>query len=77
MKIYSHDYTLPAKVSGLLYRAYHANRRGRTHEAEKLLLAARLMLDWYLSKDNMVPDDDCADGWLRQIDVENEIHDDH
>lgn len=78
MKTYSHDYTLPAKASGMIYRAYHAIKGERPHEAEKLLLEARQMLDLYLSKDNMLPDYDCADGWVRQSDVVgHEIHNDH
>lgn len=77
MKTYSHDYTLPAKAAGLLYRAFYASRRGRAGEAESLILNARHILDAYLAGDNMVPDCDCADGWVRQRDVENEIHDDH
>lgn len=72
MKIYSHDYSLPAKVSELLYNAYHASIQGRTSEAEDKILVARVLLEKYLSGDNMVLDDDCADGWIRQQDYENE-----
>lgn len=71
MIIYSHNYSLPAKVSELLYNAYHASRQGRTSDAEDIILVARVLLEKYLSTDNMVPDDDCADGWIRRQDFEN------
>jgi len=77
MKTYSHDYTLPAKAMRLLYRAFYASRRGCAGEAESLILSARYILNAYLSCDNMVPDDDVADGWVKLSDVDNEIHNDH
>ena len=67
---YSHDYTLVQEAMDLLYSAtrLHANECYR--EALDRINEARTTLNLYLSKDNMVPDDDTADGWVRASDLE-------
>lgn len=70
---YSHDYTLVQEAMDLLYSAtrLHANECYR--EALDRINEARTTLNLYLSKDNMVPDDDTADGWVRANDMEVRI----
>ena len=70
---YSHDYTLVQEAMDLLYSAtrLHANECYR--EALDRINEARTTLNLYLSKDNMVPDDDTADGWVRASDLEVRI----
>lgn len=77
MKTYSHDYTLPARAEQLLYCAQRHLSNDCIAAAKECIQDARFALYKYLSQDNMVPDDDCADGWVKQIDVEHAIHDDH
>lgn len=72
MKIYSHDYKLPAEVDNLLHGAQQLIARDQIAAALDRIGEARLALQQYMAGDNMVLDDDCADGWIRQQDYENE-----
>lgn len=71
MKTYSHDYTLAAQANLLIYLAQHELSKGDADGAKLLLIQAREALTEYLSKDNMIEDDDVADGWIKQSDIEN------
>ena len=70
MKIYSHDYTLPAEVDNLLYSAQRLIANDQISAAADRIGEARLALQQYMAADNMVPDDDTVDGWIRQQDYE-------
>lgn len=72
MTIYSHDYTLPAEVDNLLHGAQQHIANDDVSAALDRIGEARLALQQYMAGDNMMPDDDCADGWIRQQDYENE-----
>lgn len=72
MIIYSHDYTLPADCDNLLHEAQQLIAKDAIAAALDRIGEARLALQQYMSGDNMKPDDDCADGWIRQQDYENE-----
>lgn len=71
MKTYSHDYSIPAQVNINLHLALFALHNDGSGTAEKLILQAREMLWQYLSQDNMIEDDDVADGWVKMSDIEN------
>lgn len=71
MKTYRHDYTLAAQSNLLIYLAQHELSKGDADGAKLLLNQAREALTEYLSKDNMIEDDDVAGGWVKQSDVEN------
>lgn len=66
MKTYSHDYTKPAEADSHLHAAQRLNAHDDTIEAWKHIEDARNILGSYLSGDNMVEDDDVADGWVKQ-----------
>lgn len=72
MQQYSHDYTLVREAMDSLYSAtrLHANE---CHDAVlKRINEARTLLSQYLAQDNMIPDDDCYDGWCKASEVEQE-----
>lgn len=70
MKQYSHDYTLVSDAESHLYAAQQLESHEQPEEAWKHIADARRLLQQYLSQDNMVPDDDTADGWVRASDLE-------
>lgn len=70
MKTYSHDYTIPAQVNYNIHLALFELRSNNYSMAEVLLIQSRNQLDQYLSQDNMVEDDDVADGWVKMTDIE-------
>lgn len=70
MKTYSHDYTIPAQVNQNIYLALFELSSDNTSLAEVLLQQARNMLNQYLSQNNMVEDDDVADGWVKMSDID-------
>lgn len=70
MKTYSHDYTIPAQVNQNIHLALFELRSNNYSMAEVLLIQSRNQLDQYLSQDNMVEDDDVADGWVKMTDIE-------
>lgn len=70
MKTYSHDYTIPAQVNHNIHLALIELRSDNFRMAEVLLMQSRNQLDQYLTQDNMVEDDDVADGWVKMSDIE-------
>lgn len=71
MKTYSHDYTIPAQVMMNLHLVLLELRDDNLDTVEKLLMQSRNLLDIYLANENMVEDDDVADGWVKMTDIEN------
>jgi len=69
MKQYSHDYTLVREADSLLYSAMRAQADGHRDTAMAHIGEARQKLQQFLSQDNMVEDDDVADGWVKASDV--------
>lgn len=69
MKRYSHDYTKIADAESHLCAAQQMIAHDDPIEAGKHIEAARRLLQEYLSADNMVEDDDVADGWVKYHDV--------
>jgi len=65
MQQFSHDYAKVAETQNVLFLALEDLRNGHTYEAKRGIMKAREMLDEYLAKDNMIPDNDVADGWVR------------
>ena len=70
MKTYSHDYTIPAQVNHNIHLALFELSLGNFSMAEVLLMQSRNQLSQYLSQDNMIEDDDIADGWVKMTDIE-------
>lgn len=70
MKHYSHDYTKVSEAESHLYAAQQLNAHDDLIEAWKHIEDARRLLQEYLAQDNMVEDDDVADGWVKARDVE-------
>lgn len=73
MQQFSHDYTKVAETQNVLFLALEDLRYGHTYEAKRGVMKAREMLDEYLAKDNMLPDDDVEDGWVRHSEAQNEL----
>lgn len=74
MKQYSHDYTKVSEAESLLYRAIRLIANECYDAADERINEARQLLQEYLSQDNMVEDDDVADGWVKASDVEELMH---
>ncbi len=72
MKQYSHDYTIVAEAERTLYSAYRLMANECYDAALKRINEAREHLQIYLNQDNMVEDDDVADGWIKAQDFFNE-----
>ena len=70
MKQYSHDYTLVQEAMDALYSATRLHANECYNEALERINEARTLLTQYLSQDNMVEDDDVADGWVRASDLQ-------
>ena len=70
MKTYVHDYSLPAQANLFVFLAMQQLRNDHKNEAYSLLAQARDSLDQYLAADNMVEDDDAADGWIKARDID-------
>jgi hypothetical protein len=73
MKKYSHDYTLIREAMDSLYSATRLHANECYDDALKRINEARTILSQYLSQDNMIPDDDCCDGWYKSNEVETEL----
>ena len=73
MQQYSHDYTLPQQADQLLREAQVKIKWNNYYEAEKRIGEARQLLQQYLAQDNMIPDDDISDGWVRHSEAQNEL----
>lgn len=69
MKTYSHNYEKPSRVQSILFFALEALRSGNTFDAKKSIMEAREILDEYLAGDNMIEDNDLADGWVKHSDA--------
>lgn len=65
MKTYSHDYTLASKAESLLCEAYQLIAKEFPQDALQRIIEAREALGEYLAGDNMVRDDDVADGFVK------------
>lgn len=70
MQQYSHDYTLPQQADQLLREAQVKIKWNNYYEAEKRIGEARQLLQQYLAQDNMIPDDDISDGWVRHSEAQ-------
>lgn len=66
MKTYSHDYALPSKCERILCVAQILISKDCVQQAEEKILEARKLLQKYLALDNMVSDNDVADGIIKQ-----------
>ncbi len=73
MKQYSHDYTKVAEAERNLYSAQRLMANECYDAALKRIIEARELLQVYLNQDNMVEDDDVADGWIKAQDFFNQI----
>ena len=69
MRKYSHDYTKVCEAESMLYRATRLIANGCYDAAVERINEARLLLQEYLAQDNMVEDDDVADGWVKASEV--------
>lgn len=69
MKTYTHDYKKVARAQKVLGEALEAVRSDNLHGAGVLICLAKGILDEYLAGDNMLPDDDLADGWVKHSDA--------
>ena len=72
MKQYSHNYTMVSEAESLLYRATRLLANDCPDAAVERINEARQLLQEYLSADNMVEDDDVADGWVKSSDTFND-----
>lgn len=73
MQQFSHDYTKVAETQNVLFLALEDLRNGHTYEAKRGIMKAREMLDEYLAKDNMVPDNNVENGWVRHSEAQAEL----
>lgn len=74
MKQYSHNYTMPSQAESLLYSATRLMANECYDAAVERINEARQILQEYLSVDNMVEDNDVADGWVKAHDVEELVN---
>ncbi len=70
MKTYSHDYSKPSEVDTLLYSASRLLANECYDAAAERINEASQLIRQYLAADNMVEDDDVADGWVKMSDIE-------
>ena len=73
MKQYSHDYTKPSEAESLLYSVTRLMANECYDAAVERINDARQLLQEYLAQDNMVEDNDVADGWIKAHDVKELI----
>jgi len=73
MQQYTHDYTLVSEAESHLYAAQQLEAHEQPEEAWKHIADARRILQQFLSQNNMVPDDEVYDGWVKSNDVKEEI----
>lgn len=69
MKIYIQDYSKPSEAETALGAAQQLNAHDDPIEAWRRIEDARQLLQEYLAQDNMVEDDDVADGWVKASDT--------
>lgn len=77
IQTYSHDYLLPSMAALAIYDAMTHLRYGNGNEAYDACVRARECLLSYLSKDNIVADDDCEPAWVRFSDVQLLLKNNH
>lgn len=73
MQQFSHDYTKVAETQNVLFLALEDLRNGHIYEAKRGVMKAREMLDEYLATDNMIPDNDVENGWVRHSEAQAEL----
>lgn len=66
---YTYDYTPIFDTLEILYRATRLHANDCYDDALKLINEARLNLSKFIGQENMMPDDDCYDGWCKAQDV--------
>lgn len=69
MKTYRIDYTKISAAEGILYRATRLLGNDCQDAALERIKEARKILQEFLNADNLVEDDDLADGLVRRSDV--------
>lgn len=74
MQKYTHDYTKIADAESHLFAAQQLNAHNDPIEAWEHIEDARRLLQEYLAQDNMVEDDDVAEGWVKAKEVEEIIN---
>lgn len=65
MQQFSHDYTKVSEALESLYSATRLMANECYDAALQRINEARTILQQYLAQDNMVPDKDVSDGWIR------------
>jgi len=73
MKRYTHDYTKPSEAESLLYSASRLLANECYDAAQERINEARLLLQQYISQDNMMEDDDIEGGYVRYNDIVNGV----
>lgn len=73
MQQYSHDYTKPSEASESLYSATRLMANECYDAALERINEARELLQQYLAQDNMLPDNDVSDGWVRHSEAQAEL----
>ena len=74
MKQYRNNYTKPSQAESLLYSATRLMANECYDAAVERINEARQLLQKYLADDNMVEDDDVADGWVKAHDVKELVN---
>lgn len=74
MKQYSHNYTKPSQAESLLYSATRLMANECYDAAVERINEARQLLQEYLAEDNLVEDDDLADGLVKAHDVKELVN---
>lgn len=70
MQQYSHDYTKVGEALESLYSATRLMANECYDAALRRINEARTILCEYLAQDNMIPDNDVADGWVRHSEAQ-------
>lgn len=73
MQQFSHDYTKVSEAMESLYSATRLIANECYDAALERINEARTTLDEYLAQDNMVPDNDVFDGWVRHSEAQAEL----
>lgn len=73
MQQFSHDYTKVSEAMESLYSATRLIANECYDAALQRVNEARGILDEYLAQDNMIPDNDLADGWVRHSEAQAEL----
>lgn len=73
MQQYSHDYTLIQQADESLYSAQRLHANECYDAALERINEARQNLGRYLAQDNMLPDNDVDNGWVRYSEAQAEV----